>query len=86
MNQFMSFVIIAITMLLAAQNCHCESRIQEARGKTIQTPQLWNILGCMITDDDVTKCVRDHTTVPAGMSVSIITNKNAMKYSDLTMI
>jgi hypothetical protein len=85
MNLFMSFVIIATIMLVAAQKCHCETRVQ-ARGKMIQTPELWSALGCMITDDDMTKCVRDHTIVSTGMSVTNITKKNATKYSNLVMI
>jgi hypothetical protein len=68
MNQSVSFFIIATLILVVAQNSSCETTVQ-ARGRKILTPELWSALGCMITDDDMTKCVTDHTIVATGMSV-----------------
>jgi hypothetical protein len=62
MSHFTSLVTIATIMLLVATyNCHCENGVQEVRKSKTQTPGLWSALGCMITDDDITKCVRDRT-------------------------
>jgi len=62
MSHFTSVVTIATIMLLVATyNCRCENGVQEVRKSKTQTPGLWSALGCMITDDDITKCVRDRT-------------------------
>jgi len=69
MSHFTSLVTIATLMLLVATyNCHCENGVQEVRKSKTQTPGLWSALGCMITDDDITKCVRDRTM--HGMSTT----------------
>jgi hypothetical protein len=62
-------VTATIILLMAAQNCQCEKNVQ-AKEKKDQTPELWSALGCMITDDDITKCVRDQTTDTSGMHIN----------------
>jgi hypothetical protein len=57
-------------LLVVTYNCRCENEVQEVRKRKTQTPGLWSALGCMITDDDITKCVRDRTM--HGMSVAEI--------------
>jgi hypothetical protein len=70
MAHFSNWAVTATIMLLmAAQSCHCEKNVHE-KGKKIQTPGLWSALGCMITDDDITKCVRDHTVDTTGMHIN----------------
>ena len=73
MSHYTSLVTIATIMLLVATyNCRCENGVQEAWKSVTQTqtqtPGLWSALGCMITDDDITKCVRDRTM--HGMSTA----------------
>jgi hypothetical protein len=70
MTPFTSFAVSATIMLLVVgQNCYCEKTIH-AKEKKVQTPGLWSALECMITDDDITKCVRDHTTGTNGMHIN----------------
>jgi hypothetical protein len=69
MTPFSSLAVTAtIILLMVARNCHCEK--VHAKEKKVQTPELWSALGCMITDDDITKCVRDRATDTNGMHIN----------------
>jgi hypothetical protein len=86
MTTFSSLAVTATIMLLmVAQNCHCEKNVH-AKEKKVQTSGLWSALGCMITDDDITKCVRDRATDTSGMHINNFPQSHIISAADFPFL